>query len=331
MNLQNRIDLLVKLAEYIQQNDKEWIAIKKEAEAKNPWFIENFTDKALSNICNNFLEAKQLEAWIKHYCLDDNIKPKNVGIVMAGNIPLVGFHDFLSVFVSGHRQTIKLSSKDDVLLRHLIQQMYVFDKRSIEQISIAENLRGCDAYIATGSNQSSGYFKQYFSSYPHIIRNNKTSVAILSGNETTEELERLAEDIHLYFGLGCRNVTKLYVPKNYDFTPVLKAFDTFSFLKQNRKYSNNYDYQLSILLLNKYPYMTNEVTLLIEHEQIFSSIGMVHYEYYDSEKKLTDDLKNNSDIQCIVGQKFIPFGKGQSPRLFDYADGVDTMQFLLTL
>jgi len=250
---------------------------------------------------------------------------------MAGNIPLVGFHDFLSVFISGHRQTIKLSSKDDVLLRHLIQQMYVFDKRTIEQITIAENLKGCDAYIATGSNQSSGYFKQYFSSYPHIIRENKTSVAILSGNETTEELERLAEDIHLYFGLGCRNVTKLYVPKNYDFTPVLKAFDTFSFLKQNRKYSNNYDYQLSILLLNKYPYMTNEVTLLIEHEQIFSSIGMVHYEYYDSEKKLTEDLKNNNDIQCIVGQKFIPFGKGQSPRLFDYADGVDTMQFLLTL
>jgi hypothetical protein len=269
--------------------------------------------------------------WVNYYHLDDNISPKTIGIVMAGNIPLVGFHDFLSVFISGHKQTIKLSSKDDILLRHLIEKMWDRDARSKDFISIADNLKGCDVYIATGSNQSAVYFEQYFSKYPNIIRRNRTSVAILNGNETAEDLKNLSDDIHLYFGLGCRNVTKIYVPEGYDFIPLLSSFNRFKQLRDYSKYANNYDYQLSILLLNKKEYMTNESTLLVEDSGLFSPIGVLHYETYSDEKQIENQIKNNESIQCVIGNGYIHFGQSQQPNLFDYADGVDTMEFLLTL
>lgn len=331
MNLQNRIDLVVELGEYIKQNAEEWRQAKKQAGLKNPWFTENFIDTASKNICENFLEKALLKKWARHYFLDDLIHPKNIGVVMAGNIPMVGFHDFLSIFISGHQQTIKLSSKDDVLLKHLINKLYELNPSTKRLIHISETLKGCDAYIATGSNQSAQYFEQYFSKYPHIIRSNKTSVAILNGEEKIEELELLSDDIHLYFGLGCRNVTKLYVPKEYDFVPLLRSFDKFKYFRENQKYSNNYDYRLSILLLNHSFYMTNESTLLTEQEQLFSAIGVVHYEFYTDLENIKNSLAENPDIQCIVGKNNVPFGKGQQPGLFDYADGVDTMQFLLSV
>ncbi len=331
MNLQNRIELLQKLKNYLLENNSEWQEVKAKAAAHNGWYIPEFINMAIENICTGFLPAEKLEAWADHYHLDDNIRGKNIGIVMAGNIALVGFHDFLSVFISGYNQTIKLSSKDDVLLKHLLQKLYSWDISVQNNVSLAEMLKGCDAYIATGSNNSARYFEQYFAKYPSIIRRNRTSVAIVDGTETREELEQLADDVHLYFGLGCRNITSIFVPKDYDFVPLLKAFDKYSYFGDHHKYKNNYDYQLSIALMNNIYYMTNGATLLIESEQLFSAISQLNYSYYVNAGEVTAALKKNNDVQCIVGHGHVPYGKAQQPGLFDYADGVDTMQFLLTL
>ncbi len=331
MNLQNRIELLQKLKKYLEEDGLEWQDVKAKATAHNGWFIPEFIDLAIKNICEFFLQKEKLEAWAKHYHLDDNITGKNIGLVMAGNIPLVGFHDFLCVFISGHKQTIKLSSKDDVLLKHLIQKLYNWNATVKGYVTIAEMLKGCDAYIATGSNNSARYFEQYFAKYPSIIRRNRTSAAILSGRETADELEKLADDVHLYFGLGCRNVTKIFVPKGYDFVPMLRAFDKYKYFADHHKYKNNYDYQLSIALMNNIYYMTNESTLLIENEAIFSVISQLNYSFYEAIEDAEKILLQNEAVQCIVGQENTAFGQAQQPGLFDYADGVDTMQFLLTL
>lgn len=331
MNLQNRIGLLQQLKDYLEENGNEWQEVKATAAAHNGWFITGFIDLAVTNICTGFLQAEKLTAWANHYHLDDNIQGKNIGLVMAGNIPLVGFHDFLCVFISGHSQTIKLSGKDDVLLKHLVQKLYSWDITIQNYISFAEMLKGCDAYIATGSNNSARYFEQYFAKYPNIIRRNRTSVAILKGGETLEDLDRLSDDIHLFFGLGCRNVTKIFVPEKYDFVPLLKAFDKYKYFGDHNKYKNNYDYQLSMALMNNIYYMTNESTLLIENESIFSAISQLNYSFYKDIAAVKKALMENNDVQCIVDNEDIDFGQAQQPGLFDYADGVDTMQFLLTL
>ncbi len=331
MNLQKRIELLQQLQKYLLKNDKEWQNIKTKAGFHNGWFTPEFIELAVKNICSAFLQKEKLEQWAAHYHLDDNIDEKNIGIVMAGNIPLVGFHDFLSVFISGHKQSIKLSSKDDILLKHLVEKMTVWDPEIQKKIQFAEMLRGCDAYITTGSNNSARYFEQYFSKYPGIIRQNRTAVAILTGNEKAEELADLSDDVHQYFGLGCRNITKLYVPAGYDFVPMLKAFDNYKYLGDHHKYKNNYDYQLSIALLNNIYYMTNGSILLIENDAIFSAISRLNYSFYEDIEKVQMALIGNEDIQCIAGYNGFAFGQAQNPSLMDYADGVDTMQFLLTL
>jgi hypothetical protein len=331
MNLQNRIELLQKLKKYLDENGSEWQVVKAKATAHNGWFVPEFIDLAITNISDAFLQKEKLQTWAKHYYLDNNINGKNIGLVMAGNIPMVGFHDFLCVFISGHRQTIKLSGKDDVLLKHLIQKLYSWDAGVQNYIAVAEMLKGCDAYIATGSNNSARYFQQYFAKYPSIIRRNRTSVAILSGYETADELDKLADDVHLYFGLGCRNVTKIFVPAAYDFVPLLQAFNKYKYFANHNKYKNNYDYQLSIALMNNIYYMTNESILLIENEAIFSAISQLNYSVYQTAEDVKKVLGQNDAIQCIVGHKNTPFGLAQQPGLFDYADGVDTMQFLLTL
>ncbi len=331
MNLQKRIELLIQLGKYLEKNGENWREIKTKAGAANGWFIEEFIDEAVKNIVTDFLQPEKLGSWARHYHLDDNVGAKNVGLVMAGNIPLVGFHDLLCVFISGHMQTVKLSSRDDILLKHLVQKMIDWDSAAGPYISFAEMLRGCDAYIATGSNNSARYFEQYFSRFPHIIRRNRTAVAVLKGDETAEQLNSLSDDIHLYFGLGCRNVTKLFVPEGYDFVPLLKAFDRYKYFADHYKYKNNYDYQLSIALLNNVYYMTNGSTLLIENDAIFSAISCLNYSFYKNPKALMNELKKNESIQCIVGSIGIEFGRAQNPGLMDYADGVDTMQFLLTL
>ena len=331
MNLQKRIELLQRLQKYLLTNDEEWQNIKTKASFHNGWFTIEFIDLAVKNTCSEFLQKEKLEQWTLHYHLDDNVGGKNIGIVMAGNIPLVGFHDLLCVFISGHKQTIKLSSKDDILLKHLVDKMTEWDAELTGYIQFADLLKGCDGYIATGSNNSARYFEQYFSKYPNIIRRNRTAVAILDGKETVEELDLLSDDVHQYFGLGCRNVTKLYVPREYDFVPLLRAFDKYKYFEDHHKFKNNYDYQLSIALLNNIFYMTNGSALLLENDAIFTAISQLNYSFYDDGKKLPDELTGNDEIQCICGHLGIPFGQAQKPALMDYADGVDTMQFLLTL
>ena len=330
MKLQNRIEILVKLKKYIQENGTEWQETKQKASVANGWFTQEFIDLSVNNIVDHFLDENKLQAWINHYHIDDNVTAKNVGIVMAGNIPLVGFHDFLSAFITGHAQTIKLSGKDDILLKHLVQQMYHGEVTMQNYVSFATMLKGCDAYIATGSNNSAVYFDYYFSKYPSIIRRNRTSVAILKGTETKNELENLSDDIHAYFGLGCRNVTKIYVPKEYDFVPLLQSFHAYKYFADHNKYRNNYDYNLSLHIMNNKFYMTNEATLVVENDSLFSAISQLNYSVYNDEKKLVQELKGNLDIQCIAGLD-VPFGKAQTPGLMDYADGVDTVQFLLSL
>jgi hypothetical protein len=192
-------------------------------------------------------------------------------------------------------------------------------------------LKDCDAYIATGSDNSSRYFEYYFGRYPSIIRKNRTSVAILTGNETEEQLSLLADDIMLYFGLGCRNVTKLYVPKNYDFVPLLNALRKYKWMFDHHKYRSNYDYQLAIYLMNNIYYMTNDCIVMIENDLLFSPIGSLHYSYYESADEVLATLTNNEQVQAIAGIGHIPFGQVQNPGLTDYADGVDVMSFLLGL
>jgi hypothetical protein len=330
MKLQKRIELLLRLKEYLAADSEEWKSIKHTASIQNGWFTPEFINLSVKNIIEQFLQQEELKNWVTHYKLDDNIIPKNVGIVMAGNIPLVGFHDFLSVFVSGHIQTIKLSAKDDILLKHLVQKMAGWEPGIQNFVSFAPMLKGCDGYIATGSNNSARYFEYYFAKYPSIIRKNRTSVAILKGDETGDELEKLSDDIHIFFGLGCRNVTKIFVPEEYDFVPLLQSFHRYKYFADHHKYKNNYDYNLSIQIMNNRFYMTNESTLLVESESFFSPISQLNYSFYNKTGKVLDELKGSKEIQCIAGLD-LPLGKAQKPGLMDYADGIDTMQFLLTL
>ncbi|PWT97100.1 MAG: acyl-CoA reductase [Bacteroidetes bacterium] len=328
MNLQHRIQILIETGKYMRGSDPEWIHVKKRASEQNAWFIPEFIDYAIQNITDHYLNDEKLSSWANQYQTgDSNGDPKNIGIVMAGNIPLVGYHDFLCAFVSGHKQTIKLSSKDEVLLPALVEKMASIDAKVNEFVHFAPNLKGCDAYIATGSNNSARYFEYYFKKYPHLIRKNRTSVGILDGRESEKDLELFADDVNLYFGLGCRNVSKIFVPKGYDFLPLLNAFRKYDFLIENHKYKHNYDYNLAIHIINRTYYMTNGSILLVESPSIFSPISQLHFEYYTEPSEINTGL-NMQEVQCIVGMNHIPFGMAQVPELRDYADGVDTMKFL---
>lgn len=332
MNLQQRIGLLEDLGQYILSNDANWQSVKERASRENGWFTLEFIEIATQSIAHSFLQKDILEKWVAHYQVPaENPNPKNIGIVMAGNIPLVGFHDLLSVFITGHKASVKLSSKDQVLIRHLVERLSAGNGEVSTLIDFASMLKGCDAYIATGSNNAAGYFDYYFGKYPHIIRRNRTSVAVLTGTETAEELSRLADDVYQYFGLGCRNVTKLYVPRDYDFIPLITAFKRYNYLAEHHKYKNNYDYNLALHLLNKKFYMSNESLLMVEDSSVFSPISQLNYEFYDDRESLLKGLETNPDIQCRVGHELIPFGQTQKPGIMDYADGEDTMAFLMQL
>jgi len=320
---------MFRLGEYMRSDAESWQAAKERAAQANSWFTPEFIDLAANHIAENWLDEKQLSEWIARY--PQSAAVKELGLVMAGNIPLVGFHDFLCGFLSGHRMALKLSSKDSVLIRHLAAKLEEWDPAVAERIAIREMLQGCDAYIATGSNNSARYFEQYFAKYPHIIRKNRTSAAVLTGKESPEDLQELAKDVFLYFGLGCRNVTQLCVPEGYDFTKLLDAFGIYADMIQHHRYKNNYDYHLAIFLLNKVPYLTNESVILVENELPFSAPAVVHYRYYKEREAMIKELEANDEIQCIVAEGKTGFGKAQWPGLGDFADGVDTMAFLAGL
>lgn len=328
MTLDTRIRLLVKLGQYITQNTEEWQAAKEKAERENGWFTQDFINLAAENIVRYFLQEEALQKWAAEYELPaQNNAPKTVGLVMAGNIPLVGFHDFLSIFISGHRQLIKPSSKDSTLIKHLVEKLQQWDAETASRVGFAEMLKGCDAYIATGSNNSSRYFEYYFRNTPSIIRKNRTSAAILTGLESPEELNLLADDMMLYFGLGCRNISKLYVPNGYDFMPLLAALKRYDWMADHHKFKNNYDYNLSLLILNHQYYMSTPALLLVESEQLFSAIARVNYSFYET---IPTDLEARypDELQCVSGKGFTDFGLAQQPALTNYADGVDTLKWL---
>jgi hypothetical protein len=353
MNLDQRINLLAELGNYCLSTDPAWMTAQRRAHAANGWFTPEFISLAARGIATQFLDKAKLQAWAGKYRLPDHpVSPRTVGLTMAGNIPLVGFHDFLSVFISGQHQLIKPSSRDDILIRHLLQHLLTIEPAAVAYFGFADRLAGCDAYIATGSNNSARYFEYYFAKYPHIIRRNRTSVALLTGGETMQDLEALSDDVYQYFGLGCRNVTQLYVPENYDFLSLLQAFRKYNYLSLLTKYKHNYDYQLTLLILNKKTYMSNESILLAENESPFSPISVLHYTYYRPGDPLPAALSgDHPDIQTIVSRpatdhptadfptpdrhadnlRYTLFGHAQQPSLEDYADGVDTLKFLRDL
>ena len=329
LSTEQRIDLLCRLGEYMDSNHLEWMDVQDRAVSANQWFTPTHVSLAIDNIVNEYLQKDKLQQWAAAYTMPET--EKLVGIVMAGNIPLVGFHDFLCGFVSGHRLLLKLSSKDEVLLKHLIGKLGEWAPEVKEQVAIAERLNNCEAYIATGSNNTARYFEQYFGKYPHIIRQNRTSVAVLDGNETDEDLALLADDVYLYYGLGCRNVTQVCVPRGYNFERLITIFNRHNDYADLNKYKNNYDYHLAIYLLNRVPYMSNESLLLVENDMPFSAVSVLHYKYYDNKEDLIEQLSISNDIQAIIAPGFIPFGDSQKPALSEYADGVDTMAFLCGL
>ncbi|MBS1565292.1 MAG: acyl-CoA reductase [Bacteroidetes bacterium] len=332
MNLQQRINLLTALGQYLSQQPDEWAPAAKLAERENGWFTQEFIRLSIDNITRHFLDAGKLQALAASYRLPETqASPKLVGLVTAGNIPLVGFHDWLCIFLTGHNCLLKQSSKDRALMNHLLQKMVQWEPSVAGQTRQAEMLKGCDAYIATGSNNSARYFDYYFSKYPSVIRRNRTSVAVLDGQETVADFDQLADDVHLYFGLGCRNVTQVLVPRGFDFVPMLETFRKYAAFADHNKYKNNYDYQLALLMLNKRYYMTNGSLLLVENDSAFSPVSQLNYRYYDSKEQTLAELRESTDIQCIVGHQLIAFGQTQSPGLTDFADGVDTLRFLAGL
>lgn len=333
LSLAQRVDLMVRLGKYIEEIPDDLAKAMEEAHLQNNWFTSHFIAYALEKIRTQYLSEDKLQQWIDCYpgLVATSASAKKVGMVMAGNIPLAGFHDFLCGFISGQRLLMKLSSKDAVLLKHFLSVLAAWEPLTAEILQTADLLKGCDAYIATGSDNSARYFEYYFAAYPHIIRRNRTSIALLDGSETTEELEKLADDICLYFGWGCRNVTQVCVPAGYDFQPLLSALDRYAYFMEHHRYKNNYDYNLTLHLLNQQPYLSSAAMLLSENEVPYSPVSVLHYRYYTDLAALADACLQDQRIQCIVGRNFVPFGTAQSPSLSDYADGVDTLQFLAAL
>ena len=357
MTIRQRIEAFVILAKFLAQfngnksNDPDLKEINKKYYVKfeeliktihftNPWFTEEFIRLAVNSISKS-LSREKIENWLKKYpgLYNSNDEPlKKIGVILAGNIPLVGLHDFISVLITGNIFKGKLSSKDDKLLVFIADLLIDINKELGNRIFFTENkLTGFEAIIATGSNNSARYFEYYFNKYPNIIRKNRNALAVLTGDETVDELKHLGNDIFSYFGLGCRNVSKLFVPENYNFNDFFKAIEKYNHLFVHHKYANNYDYNRTVYLLNREHHLDNGFVLLKENEGIASPIGVIYYQFYISLAQVNEYLRINRDkIQCIVSSgnaiaNAVKPGQAQFPKLWDYADGADTVQFLINL
>lgn len=338
MTLNDRIELLTRLGEYLQSDAPLLDALMQRTAHHNPWFTLENQRHAMEAISKCMLDSDKLQAWLQPYNLPaGSSQPKTVGLVLAGNIPLVGFHDLLSVFVSGHRSLIKLSDKDPFVLPHLLEWMTKQAPAAASYFEVTDRVKDIDAVIATGSNNSARYFEAYFGRYPNIIRRNRNGVGVLRGNETDADLLALGQDVFRYFGLGCRNVSKIYVPRDYDFNPLLEAFHEYRQLVLHSKYKNNFDYNYALFLLNSQKFLANGCIMMLEDSGFQSRISTLHYEYYEDEITLPKILEQHSEqVQCVVAlpgllEGSLPFGKSQEPELWDYADGVDTLKFLTSL
>ncbi len=352
MNLEQRINAFVKLGEFLSQFSTEYPEKKSDilhnelffdgfkhqitlAQEHNGWFTKPNITFAI-NSWVNLLNYNTINLWLEKYHFND-LQPKNVAIIMAGNIPLVGFHDFLSVLISGHRVLVKQSSNDRHLLPFLAKYLETVEPQFKEYIRFTdEKLDGFDAVIATGSDNAARYFEYYFKGKPSIIRKNRNSVAILTGNETDEELSLLSNDIFRYYGLGCRNVSKLFVPDNYSFDAFFNAVYQWHPIINETKYANNYDYNKAVYLMSEFDMLENGFLMIKEDNSYASPIATVFYGHYNDIDTLKTKLSEDKNkIQCIVSKHItsdsIAFGQTQNPSLWDYADGEDTIAFLLKL
>jgi hypothetical protein len=333
--LSDRISAFIRLGNLLSDLEgDEKFALFQQAQNQNAWFTPQSLDQALKGI-QVLLDAEALEKWVANYSFSETGQPQQIGLMLAGNIPGVGFHDILAVLIAGHSACMKLSSQDTALPLWLLRQLKDIEPRFSERIFIEELLKNKQAYIATGSDNSARYFNYYFGKYPHLIRSNRTSMAILQGDESLADLQALGHDIFDYFGLGCRNVSKVFVKNQAQLMQLLDAIQPFDWVANHHKYFNNYEYNKSIYLVNGTPHLDNGFLLLKESVDLVSPIGVLFYEVYEDEAALQSKLSAlASQIQCIVGHSslgipgIIPFGQTQCPAPWDYADGVDTLQFL---
>lgn len=299
-----------------------------EVYARNNWFIPLFVQNALKNICNEYLDANKLLKWIESYSSD--AKEESIGLILAGNIPLVGFQDLLCAYMSPHTIKLKISSKDEFLTKIVLNKWFEIDPEFKNRVVFSELIKDIDKIIATGSNNSHQYFEYYFSKYKHILRKNRTSVAIVPKDITDTELDGLLDDIFMYFGLGCRNISKLYIEKGFNTNRLFEKAERYDFLFNQQKYMNNYDYQRTLLLLNKEAHLSNNFLILKEDKSLHSPISNVFYQYFENIEEVYAEIDTIRDeIQCVVSRNDIPFGKTQLPSLTDYADNIDVMEFLL--
>lgn len=308
--------------------------VLQDAYHKNGWFTGKFVLKAVKD-WSELLTYNRLKKWIDEYPDLHQEGGLKVGLILAGNIPMVGFHDILSVLITGNKVHGKMSSKDAVLLPFIMEVLKQIEPRFKNRIELDEHLRfdDIDAVIATGSDNSAKYFDYYFGKYPNIIRKNRTGVAVLTGNETFEELKLLGEDIFTYFGLGCRNVSKIYAPAGFEINRFFEAVTGFGFLNENKKYMNNYEYNRTLYLLDDTKGMLdNNLVIVKEDTSLHAPTGVVHIEYYEQAENVLSELNQNRDeIQCVVSRGDIPFGQSQKPKLHEYADEKDTVAFLTSL
>jgi hypothetical protein len=336
MNLSERINAFVTLGERLQTlSESEKILMFKSAKDENGWFIEESITLALRGIVK-FLKKESLIDWTNSYDLKDG-KPKTIGVAMAGNIPLVGFHDLLCVLIAGHKLHAKLSHQDTYLMNLISKWIIEIEPRFTSLISLTDRLNHVDAVIATGSDNTARYFDYYFRNIPHIIRKNRSSCAILLGEESEDELRKLGFDVFSYFGMGCRNVSKIYVPYQYDLAPISIAFEQYSSVANHNKYMNNYDYQKALLVLNNTPFYDNGFSILKEDQGLVSPLATIFYEPYVAQQDLAEKINLCvGKIQCISSasgwyKNSVAFGETQFPNLNDYADNLDTLRFLATL
>jgi hypothetical protein len=330
---QENIDIFIALGNKLDHlSPDEFATWVTYATAQNKWFTESLIRQAIANI-RKLLTKDSLIEWSSQYKFSNNT-PQRIGLVLAGNIPLVGFHDILSVLISGHIAVIKASSQDSVLIQKVLDLLIEIQPNLALQIELVEKITNADAYIATGSDNTARYFEYYFSSKPNIIRKNRTSVAVLNGKEQENDFQLLGEDMFSYFGLGCRNVSKIYLPEGFDPTDLIKHLGKFSYLADHNKYGNNYEYNRAIYLLKGIQYYDNGFFLLKEDESLVSPISVIYYSFYNNLADLQNYLNTNNEKIQIISSKdgwyegSLSFGEAQKPSLFDYADNVDTMAFL---
>ncbi|POY37839.1 acyl-CoA reductase [Solitalea longa] len=338
LSINDTIKAFAALGEYLTNPSDDLNDLINSAVYHNSWFTEEYTWEAVLSIGKSLSESN-LTAWLNNYKepFEQKRTSKTVGLILAGNIPMVGFHDVICVLIAGHKAQIKLSSNDKKLIPHILTKLVEIEPAYAQNFEFVERLNGFDAVIATGSNNSSRYFEYYFGKVPNIIRKNRNSVAVFNGTETPEDFNQLGKDIFSYFGLGCRNVSKLYVPANYKFDAFFEGIEAYKPIINFHKYANNFDYNLTLLMMNRVPHFENHFIMLSNNTAYTSPISALYYEEYADEKSLEERLKADADqIQCIVSKnghfkESLAFGQAQQPDLWDYADGVDTMEFLLSI